>query len=134
MYQVDSAKLQSIARKYNLDLIVVFGSQAKGRAVPGQSDIDVAVRFVKRPWGHGERELDLMAELAQAFKGNGEVDVAFLNGASPLLLYQVAATGQLVYEKRSGLFSMFRVYAARRYDDNHKFFVQRERYMKERYG
>lgn len=58
MFRVDRERLSEIARRYNLDLIV-FGSQTRGRAVTG-SDIDVAVRFVRREWGNVDLELDLL--------------------------------------------------------------------------
>ena len=133
MYRADREKLAEIAQKYGLDLIVIFGSQVQGRAVPG-SDVDVAVRFVRRDWGDVNRELDLIGELAGAIEGDGDLDVAFLNGASPLLLYQVACTGVPLYEKDPGDFALFQSYAARRYYDSQKFFEAQDRYLRERYG
>lgn len=133
MYRADREKLAEIAQKYGLDLIVIFGSQVQGRAVLG-SDVDVAVRFVRRDWGDVNRELDLIGELAGAIEGDGDLDVAFLNGASPLLLYQVACTGVPLYEKDPGDFALFQSYAARRYYDSQKFFEAQDRYLRERYG
>ena len=49
MYQVNNQKLTEIALGYDLDLVIVFGSQAQGQARPG-SDIDVAVRWIRRDW------------------------------------------------------------------------------------
>jgi len=54
MYQVNNQKLVEIAHRYDLDLVVVFGSQAQGQARPG-SDIDVAVRWIRRDWEDVER-------------------------------------------------------------------------------
>jgi predicted nucleotidyltransferase len=54
MYQVNNQKLTEIAHRYDLDLVVVFGSQTQGQARPG-SDIDVAVRWIKRDWEDVER-------------------------------------------------------------------------------
>jgi len=133
VYRADREKLAEIAQKYGLDLIVIFGSQVQGRAVLG-SDVDVAVRFVRRDWGDVNRELDLIGELAGAIEGDGDLDVAFLNGASPLLLYQVACTGVPLYEKDPGDFALFQSYAARRYYDSQKFFEAQDRYLRERYG
>lgn len=133
MYQTDTARLAEIAQKYGLDLIIVFGSQVEGRAVPG-SDIDVAVRFIRRDWGNFDLELDLIAELTAAIRGDGDLDVAFLNGASPMLLYQVAATGKVLYERQAGDFAQFCSYAARRYYDSEKFFKAQDQYLKERFG
>ena len=126
-------RLTEIAHKYGLDLVVLFGSQAGGRAVPG-SDIDVAVRFIRRDWGNFDLELDLMAELMEAIRGDGDLDVAFLNGAAPMFLYQVAASGKLIYERNPGEFAQFRSYAARRYYDSEKFFKAQDRFLKERFS
>lgn len=131
--EVDAERLHRVAEKYGLDIVVVFGSRAKGRAVPG-SDIDVAVRFVKRDWGNVEVEMDLIGELVEAITGDGDVDVAFLNGASPLFLYHVACNALLLYEERPGIFALFQSYAARRYYDSQKFYAAQDRYLKERYG
>jgi predicted nucleotidyltransferase len=133
MYRVDRERLSEIAHQYGLDLIVIFGSQARGRDVPG-SDTDVAVRFVQREWGNVDLELDLFGDLVEAIESDGDLDVAFLNGAAPLLLYQVACTGVPLYERTPGDFALFQSYAARRYYDSQKFFVAQDRYLRERYG
>jgi len=57
----DEAKLKKVARRYNLDLIVLFGSHAKGRAR-------------RRRWGDADWELDLVGDLAGALESGGEVD------------------------------------------------------------
>jgi predicted nucleotidyltransferase len=133
MYGADREKLSEIARRYNLDLIVIFGSQVRGRDVPG-SDVDVAVRFVRREWGNVDLELDLLDDLGEAIDGDGDLDVAFLNGAAPLLLYQVACTGVPLYERTPGDFALFQSYAARRYYDSQKFSAAQDRYLREHYG
>jgi predicted nucleotidyltransferase len=85
-------KLKRVARRYQLDLIVLFGSWAKGRARKG-SDVDVAVRARRRRWGDADWELGLTSDPAAALESGGEVDVALLNGADPVLLFEVASDG-----------------------------------------
>ncbi len=133
MYRTDREKLSEIARCYDLDLIVIFGSQVQGREVPG-SDVDVAVRFVQREWRNVDLELNLLGDLVEAIESDGDLDVAFLNGAAPLLLYQVACTGVPLYERTPGDFALFQSYAARRYYDSQKFFAAQDRYLREHYG
>jgi len=58
MYQVNSQKLTEIAHRCDLDLVIVFGSQVQGQARP-ESDIDVAVRWIRRDWEDVERERNL---------------------------------------------------------------------------
>lgn len=125
--------MSEIARCYNLDLIVIFGSRVRGREVSG-SDIDVAVRFVQREWGNVDLELNLLSDLAKTIESDGDLDVAFLNGAAPLLLYQVACTGVPLYEHTPGDFALFQSYAACRYYDSQKFFAAQDRYLREHYG
>ena len=131
MHEVDREKLERLSRRYGLDMVVVFGSQATGRARPG-SDVDVAVRLIRRDWDDVEGELDLVSELAGAFGGNGDIDVAFLNGASPLLLFEVARTGIPVYQRKPTTFFEFQSYAARRYYDHRKFLDWQSAYLKKR--
>ena len=86
--------------------------------MPG-SDIDIAVRAVKRPWGDWNWEFAVEAALEKAIKSEGgEVIAALLNGASSLLMFKVAYSGQVLYEKEWGVFSDFKSYAARRYYDD----------------
>ena len=46
-----------------------------------------------------------------------EVDVSLLNEASPLLMFEVARAGRVIFEE-PGTFSSFRSQAARMYYDN----------------
>lgn len=85
MLKVDRERLNETAQQFGLDLIVLFGSRAKSRAIPG-SDVDIVVRAIKRPWSDWQWEFAVEAALADALKAGGEVDVAFLNGASSLLI------------------------------------------------
>jgi len=133
MYKVNSQKLTEIARRYDLDLVIVFGSQTREQARPG-SDIDVAVRWIRRDWEDVERELALIGELTEAIWGDGDIDVSFLNGASPLLLFEVACSGVPLYERQPGGFTLFQSYAARRYYDQIKFSELQSEYLKERYA
>ena len=129
----DEAKLKKVARRYNLDLIVLFGSHAKGRARRG-SDVDIAVRARKRRWGDADWELGLMSDLTAALESADEVDVAFLNGADPILLFEVACDGVPLFEAEPAGFAQFCSYAARRYEDNRKWFERRRRYQDSKYA
>ena len=130
MYQANHERLVETARQYDLNLIVVFGSQVRGQERPG-SDIDVAVRMTSRDWGDAEQELMLIGELAEAIQGDGDIDVVFLNGASPLLLFEVASSGKALYQKEPTTFMQFQSYAARRYDDSRKFFPLQDCFIEE---
>lgn len=132
-------RLRRVARRYHLDLIILFGSHAKGRARP-DSDLDIAVRAYKPGWIGTRRvprwrwQLDVIGAVGNAFDYKYEVDVSFLNRATPLFLDQVARHGKLLYERKPGDFLTFKVYAARRYEDNEKFFGMTRRYLEKVYG
>jgi predicted nucleotidyltransferase len=131
MISFDETRLKRVARKYGLDLVVLFGSHAKGRAL-ARSDVDIAVR---RQPGRIEPDwlkLEIAGALEPAFPEAPEVDVAFLNEASSLLLFQVANTGHPLYERRPLLFWQFQSYAARRYDDDYKYRLRRDAYLEHR--
>ena len=132
--QIDRKRLTEIAQQFGLDLIVLFGSHAKGRAV-SRSDVDIAVRAVKRPWGDWKWDFEVADALSNAIQGDGgEVDVVFLNGAAPLLMFEVAQSGQILFEKEWGTFSEFRSYAARVYYDNEPRFRRQAQYLKEKFA
>jgi len=133
MYRVDAAQLTDIAQRYGLDMVVIFGSQVSGQARAG-ADIDVAVRMQRRAWRDWERELELVGELTEAITGDGDLDVVFLNGASPLLLFEVASSGVVLYQAQPTTFAQFQSYAARRYDDSRKFFKLQREYLEEKYA
>lgn len=126
--RINPRRLAQIARRYKLDLVVLFGSQAGGRHTR-ESDIDVAVGYQPGIQPDFDRDLALMAALDEAIQGEAELDVAFLNGANSTLLFEVAATGRLLYERIPLLFRQFQSYAARRFDDDRKFRYWRDLYV-----
>lgn len=118
-------RLRPIAEKYGLRLIVAFGSQVNGHTHP-ESDVDVAVLAEKRlPFA---RQLDLWLELSQAFRA--DVDLSVLNHAEPLLLYQVARKGRVLYQVERRAWPEFRGYAHRYYWDTQKLRDNLNRYIK----
>ena len=130
-------KLGEFARRYYLDLIIIFGSYAKGYN-RSYSDVDVAVRSLKYGWRDGEQredwewEMSLMEDLAGVLRG--DIDMVVLNRATPLLLFEVASGGIPLYQRDEHSFMKFQSYAARRYDDNQKFFKLQLEYLKKKYG
>ncbi|MBI4536583.1 MAG: nucleotidyltransferase domain-containing protein [candidate division NC10 bacterium] len=120
--------MKRVARKYGLDLVVLFGSHVSGRARAG-SDVDVAVRRQPGRLEADSLRLEVAAALERAFPEAAEVDVVFLNEAGSLLLFQVATTGRALYERQPMLFWQFQSYAARRYDDDYKYRLRRDAYL-----
>lgn len=116
----NESKLRAIAKRYGLNLIVLFGSHAKGRA-RRESDIDVAVRSRNaQTFLRGDLEFRLASELQDAVNATGELDLVVLNRAESLLLREIATSGIPVFERDDSRWLDFVSYANRRfYDDEH---------------
>jgi predicted nucleotidyltransferase len=107
------ARIATLAVRRGLDLVVLFGSAARGRIHP-HSDVDLAVR---RAHGclDGPGMLDLVAELPTAL-GVPEVDLVDLRAADPLLLRQIFDCSVPLFEE-PGAFAAARLHAFHRYED-----------------
>jgi predicted nucleotidyltransferase len=116
MKRPNSARLKSIAKRYGLRLVILFGSQVTGRTHP-DSDVDVAV-WLAAPLNPAQRTR-LWADLSTLFQA--DIDLTVLNRAEPLLLNEVATRGRLLYESKRGEWSSFKGYAFRYYQDAQKY-------------
>jgi uncharacterized protein len=96
-----------------VELVVLFGSVARGRARP-DSDLDVAVRCV------GPADLDALYLLLAPRLANSLLDLVDLRCTGSLLAFQVARHGRLLYERNPGAFRSFQSLASRRYCDTDK--------------
>jgi predicted nucleotidyltransferase len=97
-------KIKSVAEKYGLSLAVLFGSQATG-AVHPKSDVDIAVIGVKI-----SDKLALGRDLETVF-GRHDVELVDLGTATPTMMYAVVRDGKALYEKSSGTFLKWKLYA-----------------------
>jgi Polymerase beta, Nucleotidyltransferase len=104
----------------DLELLILFGSAAKGR-IRTTSDVDVAVRCA------AAADLDaLFMALAPRLKSD-RLDLLDLRRAGPLLAFEVARSGHLLFERSLGLFREFQSLASRRYADTSKLRVAQQR-------
>ena len=93
----------------NLKLLILFGSRARGEHKP-DSDWDFAVLYEER----SDRKdisslLKIYTLLEQAFEiPDDKIDVVDLKECSPILAHYVARDGQLLYERETGLFEVFK--------------------------
>ena len=105
-------RLAAIARSTaGLDLLIVFGSRARGDARPG-SDWDIGYLANETADVPG-----LLATLVETLDDD-RVDLVDLRSAGGLLRYRAAREGRLAYEAAADLFDRYRLDAVRFWCDN----------------
>lgn len=108
-------KLNEIGQKYNLALILAYGSQVKGQPRP-DSDLDIAVLDQQKT--DYERFGTLFSEISDVFRGKN-VDLRFLNEADYFYLDQVMKNSQLLFGDLS-FYHQSVIYAHKLYLDDAK--------------
>ncbi len=106
------ARLGEISRQRGLRLVVLFGSAATGR-MHAHSDVDIGVLFETEP---SFSELAELTHDLSAVVGTPHVDVAVLNHADPLFLWQMMRSARLLFGEGRD-FARMRLSAFRRYHD-----------------
>lgn len=97
MKNIPIKKITSLAQKFNLAVVILFGSQTHGR-VHGESDIDIAFYAF-----HKVGEETLYEELVHII---GRADIDLVNLATThnhVLRFEVFHRGTLLYESEKGL-------------------------------
>ncbi|MEK7377041.1 MAG: nucleotidyltransferase domain-containing protein [Candidatus Margulisiibacteriota bacterium] len=123
--QFDIEKIKGICGKYGIDLLIIHGSYSKGTHTK-DSDIDIGIL------GISKKIKGNYSEIIKSFSGvfGDKFDPVFLNGAEPLITFQVAMNGKVLYEREKGLFGYFKVKAIGRYLDSKKFRDLERNYIK----
>lgn len=111
-------QIKKICDKYDIKLLVLFGSQATGESRP-ESDIDLAILFPESA-DFRDNEIRAGVDFMEAFQ-SGNVELVVLNRSEPLLLKEVASTGIPLYEKEKGLFDEYQLLFIKKYLDTYKF-------------
>ncbi len=107
------SRLEPLYHDSGLQLIVLFGSLAKGRR-NRRSDIDLAFLY--------DVPFDIVQvtnRVSQLLRSDA-IDVVDLRTASPLLKFSAMQDGKALYERSPGIFSSFYSIAFRRYVDTKK--------------
>lgn len=126
---IKKSELKKIAKKFDLDLVVLFGSQVSGFKGP-KSDTDVAVRRKGKAltW----RDEVRLIESLTSVPGLGDMDLVILNNVDPLLMFEVASQGIPLYQRQQVTFTDFQLYAVKRNNDAAKFYRLEQSYLEER--
>lgn len=106
MLITDSQKkdIATLAQKYGLSLVVLFGSQVTG-AVHSKSDVDIAVLGTKK-----NDRIKLMNDFDEVFKRD-DIEVVNMNEASPTMMRVLVEEGKSLYERMPDTFFNWKLYA-----------------------
>lgn len=123
--------LNSIAKKFQLRQIILFGSQATGQTTSA-SDFDIGI-MAGKPLTAPQQE-QLLIELSQKLKlPIQKIDLTMLNHSSPLLLYESVKDSRLLYGRKNDLIKL-KLYAIKQYQDYHKFYQSFDKYLTRQYA
>jgi len=123
----EKLEFKKISQKYGLSLLILFGSQVNNMA-SDKSDVDIAVWFDKKGKIEEDIEEAVFSDFINLLKRD-RIDLIILNYADPLLQFEVASKGMMLYEKRKGEFNRFQVFAMKRNDDGKKFYTLNKVYL-----
>jgi len=127
MIRIEPGIVVRICEEFRLSFVVLFGSQLLAKK-GFKNDYDIAVSF--RDKMSSDKELELISRFSQVLSSDA-VDMVILNFAHPLIQYEVATCGRLLYERETGLFDRFRWQAVQRWNDNKKFSHLKLDYIKD---
>jgi len=120
-------KLNDIINKYNLKLLLIFGSYNTGRFTK-QSDIDLA--YLSGRILEFNEEMELMRDIIIYFGRDG-IDLVNLRKADPLLSYQIACNSKVLYEEDNS-YMLFKMKASAMYADTKHLRELRRNFLKEK--
>lgn len=106
-------QIESLAEKYDLELILLFGSMAGGeKYLHQESDFDIA--YLSKKNLTFEEEIKLDCDLMPIFKSD-RIDLTNLKRANPLLMKQIFDKHQIIYCGNQEVYNTYQVYAIKKY-------------------
>lgn len=119
--------LNDLLEKYDIKLIYIFGSYAKGKN-DKNSDLDIAVLLEK---GYNPLDkLSLIGDFTDIFKRD-DIDLVILNDANPVLEHQVIKYGKLAYMKDEDTKVFYEVRVLKEYMDMEYFRNTQMKYIRQ---
>lgn len=109
--QKQKDKIKELAEKYNINFLILFGSQAEGRT-HSESDVDIGFEAEEKLEFRDRARLN--SELTGIF-GNDRVDLVNLHRASPLLFYKIMQDGEVIYTDDPLRYHELSTYAFKKY-------------------
>ena len=116
---------EKLRKLIGADIVLLFGSVLSDN-FRENSDIDIGVYFENNQYDKNK-----VGDTILDFFRTERVDVAFLNEASPLLLYQVVKKGKPMAYKNYTTLVEFRLRCLKKYWETRKFRKMKERVLKD---
>jgi predicted nucleotidyltransferase len=114
-------KIEPIARKFNLKLVVLFGSVARG-IMRSDSDIDMAVVSDSSIFEVPELYRDFMEALEPIENHYGkDIDLVQIDSVNIILLKRILIEGVLLYEYEWQYYNIQRLHWRFLVEDNYRF-------------
>ncbi|MCK8828588.1 nucleotidyltransferase domain-containing protein [Natroniella acetigena] len=125
--EVELKQPTEIIAKYNIKLLVVFGSYGT-RFMTEKSDLDLA--YLSKDLLTKDQELQLLHNLINFYQ-YGNIDLVNLKKATPALKFEVAKKGRVLFEREDD-FLQFQLYASRVFADTKHLREMREEVLNEK--
>ncbi len=109
--RLDYCEIGEIAKKYDMEFMVYFGSY-QTKFYNKNSDIDIGI--LSSRCLDTDKLMKLLEELI-IFHRKSEIDLVDLRSAEPILRYEIAKDGKLLYEREEGLFERYRLFYIKRF-------------------
>ncbi len=119
--------LKSLLQEYDIKLIYIFGSYAKGNN-NANSDLDIAV-LLNNDYDPMDK-LSLIGDLTSIFKRD-DIDLVILNSANSVLKHQVIKYGKLIFMENEDIKVNFEVRVLKEYMDMEPFRRTQRTYINE---
>lgn len=119
-------KIKELADKYDLSLVLLFGSRATGKVHP-RSDFDIAY-LSKNPLDLMD-EARLLCDLMPVFRSD-KVDLVNLKKSPPLLMKRIFDSHQVLFCADKTQYFNYQIYAIMRYEEAKPLFELRDESLK----
>lgn len=122
-------KLREIAEKYNLKLLLLFGSRVGNKKfLREESDFDVA--YLPKKDLDLTKEAKLICDLTPIFRSE-KIDLVSLKKALPFLLYSIFQNCQVLYTDNPLIFYYLRSYTFKKYIETKPLYQERSERINE---
>jgi len=124
--------IQNLAKHYALKVVMLFGSEAKGKARPG-SDIDLAI--LANPSFYDKKFSDFNFDLMRAQEAeHREIEVVPISNQNLLLLFNIFNDGRPLYIADPQEYYRLCNWARISYEESQRFFRGRQHLLEQRIG